>query len=390
MKTKEPIRLRQRKMPSGLTSLYLDIYVEGRRSYEYLKLYLIPATNKAERDKNRETLQLAETICAKRLVEFRNGQYGFGQKGRGAVRFFDYFLRMAESRKRTDSMGNWYTWHSCLVHLKNYEKDDDLTFGHITKDWIKGFKQYLDHEAVAYERRSAKGRSSRPLSQNSKASYFNTLATCIHQALKDGIITSDPLMGVDGFAGEGSTRMYLTVDEVRRLAATECDFPVVKEAFLYSCLTGLRRSDIERLKWGNVHRQGDYTRIIYRQKKTGGQEYLDIAPEAVELMGEPKDAESLVFPYIHEVNHTSEIIRKWVAKAGIQKDITFHCGRHTFATMMLDLGTDIYTVSKLLGHREIATTQIYAKVMDKAKQAAVQRIPSILALPGEEKAPSDL
>ena len=72
--------------------------------------------------------------------------------------------------------------------------------------------------------------------------------------------------------------------------------------------------------------------------------------------------------------------------AGIKKHITFHSGRHTFAVMMLDLGTDIYTVSKLLGHREIGTTQIYAKVLDKNKQAAVAKIPSIL---NESKEPDE-
>ena len=74
----------------------------------------------------------------------------------------------------------------------------------------------------------------------------------------------------------------------------------------------------------------------------------------------------------------NSIIQKWVYKAGINKKITFHCGRHTFAVMMLDLGADLYTVSKLLGHKLIGTTQIYAKVLDKNKQAAVSRIPSIL------------
>ena len=169
--------------------------------------------------------------------------------------------------------------------------------------------------------------------------------------------------------------MYLTIDELKILAATECEYPQIKRAFLFSCLTGLRRSDVERLKWKDVQTQGKYTRIIFRQKKTKGQEYLDISPKAVELMGTPGRLNDNVFEDIHTPYSTNEAIRKWVLRAGIHKDITFHCGRHTFAVMMLDLGTDIYTVSKLLGHRELSTKQIYAKVLDKNKQAAVEKFP---------------
>ena len=96
-------------------------------------------------------------------------------------------------------------------------------------------------------------------------------------------------------------------------------------------------------------------------------------------MGERGLPEALVFPDLHTAGCTNNAIRLWVARAGIAKDITFHCARHTFATMMLDLGTDIYTVSKLLGHRFLSTTQIYAKVFDKSKQEAVSSIPSVLS-----------
>lgn len=95
-------------------------------------------------------------------------------------------------------------------------------------------------------------------------------------------------------------------------------------------------------------------------------------------MGEPGKATDLVFPDVHIASCTNATIRTWVLKAGIKKDITFHCTRHTFATMMLDLGTDIYTVSKLLGYRFLFTMQIYAKVLDKNKQEVVFSIPSVL------------
>lgn len=127
-----------------------------------------------------------------------------------------------------------------------------------------------------------------------------------------------------------------------------------------------------------MHTQGEFTRLIFKQKKTGGQEYLDITPEAAELLGERGRAEEHPFKDIHSPSCTNKTLQIWCLRAGIDKTITFHCGRHTFATMMLDLGTDIYTVSKLLGHRELTTTQIYVKVLDKNKQAAVARIPSVL------------
>ena len=216
------------------------------------------------------------------------------------------------------------------------------------------------------------------MARNSKLSYFNKLRACLNQAFDDRIIAHNPIRGIEGFKAEEGTRMYLTIDELKKLAQTECEYPNIKKAFLFSCLTGLRRSDILKLTWGEVHEQGEYTRIIFKQKKTGGLEYLDITPQAAELMGKRGKPNDNVFGDIYSPSCTNEAIKRWVLRAGIDKEITFHCGRHTFAVMMLDLGTDIYTVSKLLGHRELSTTQIYAKVLDKNKQKAVQQIPKIL------------
>ena len=139
----------------------------------------------------------------------------------------------------------------------------------------------------------------------------------------------------------------------------------------------VRWSDIQKMTWSEVHKQGDYTRIIFKQKKTSGQEYIDITPQAAELLGERRNPTDLVFNDFLTASATNHAIKVWMLRAGITKEITFHCARHTFAVMMLDIGTDIYTVSKLLGHRELSTTQIYAKVLDKTKQAAVMNIPDI-------------
>lgn len=376
---KEFIRLRQRRTPSGNTSLYLDIYRNGKREYEYLKLYLIPEKNRADREKNRETLQFAEAIKSKRIVELRNGEYGFKSYYATDTLFFDYYKMMCEKRLgKPESRGNWGNWYSCLHHLRIYEKREKITFAEITQEWGQGFRDYLEFRAVAWANDKRERIKDKLLSRNSKVSYFNKLRACLNQAFEDKIIPYNPVRGVEGFKAEDGTRMYLTLDELQKLVNTECEYPNIKKAFLFSCLTGLRRSDILRLTWGDIYKQGDFARIIFRQKKTNGQEYLDITEQAEALMGVRGKPDERIFGDIYSPSATNNVIQNWVLRAGIDKKISFHCGRHTFVVMMLDLGTDIYTVSKLLGHRELTTTQIYAKVLDKNKQAAVQKIPTIL------------
>jgi len=377
MTSSEPIRLRKRLLKDGRQSLYLDLYHNGKREYEYLKLYLIPEKSRADKEKNKQTMKLAEAIRAKRIVDYQNGKFGFHQK-ENDIRFFDYYKAMCEKRRGgPESRGNWGNWYSCLKHLEIYEKNQDITFADITSEWVHGFKNYLEINAKAWAPRYERELEYHKLSRNSKLSYFNKLRACIHQALADGVIEQNPLRGVENFKAEESKRMYLTIDEVKAITKAKCSSPGVKRAFLFSCLTGLRRSDIQKMTWGEVHQQGEFVRIIFKQKKTNGQEYIDITPQAAELMGERRKPTDKVFYDFLSASPTNHAIREWMLRAGITKEITFHCARHTFAVMMLDLGTDIYTVSKLLGHRELTTTQIYAKVLDKNKQAAVMNIPDI-------------
>jgi site-specific recombinase XerD len=232
----------------------------------------------------------------------------------------------------------------------------------ITTAWFTGFLTHLGKQGYA---------------RNTLAVYVATMRYIVNQAHREGLLPTNPITGIKGVGYEETNRTYLTIEEVRKLAKTPCHNEVTKRAFLFGCLTGMRNSDIRAITWDDVHEQDGYTRIIYRQRKTHGQEYLDISEQAASLMGgRGKDADA-VFPLMswHAVRQQ---LLAWAKRAGIAKHVTFRASRHTFAVMMLGLGTDIYTVSKLLGHRELSTTQVYAKVLDKAKREAVDNIPNIL------------
>ena len=377
---KEPVKLREKRLSNGGMSLYLDIYRNGKRHKEYLKLYLIDAKTPAEKEQNRQTLATAQAIKSKRLIEIQNGEYSFTRQFKDDTPFLEYFREMVEERKkRKDSKGNYGNWHSCLRYLEMY-CDESTTFRNVTPEFILGFKEFLNnvekdtHKRVHHrmERDSFQG-----LSQNSKLSYFNKLRACINHAFNNRIMPYNPLVGIEGFKAAEVKRDYLTLEEIKKLAATPCRYPALKRAFLFSCLTGLRKSDIQKITWGDVQKFGDFTRIIFKQKKTGGQEYLDITPQAEKYLGKRGNPEDRVFSGFTYGSFTSVELQRWCMAAGMYKELTFHCGRHTFAVLMLDLGADIYTVSKLLGHRELSTTQIYAKVLDKSKQNAVSLIPEI-------------
>lgn len=377
---KEPVKLREKKLSNGNISLFLDIYRNGKRHKEYLKLYLINATTPFEREQNRQTLATAQAIKSKWLIELQNGEYSFTRQFKENTPFLEYYRKMVEERRNNpDSKGNWGNWRSCLRYLEIY-CDEKTTFKDVTPEFVLGFKEFLNNVEKDTHKRTGPRRERdtfQGLSQNSKVSYFNKLRACINHAYDERIIPYNPLRGIEGFKEAEVKRDYLTLEEIKKLAATPCRYPVLKRTFLFSCLTGLRKSDILKLTWGEVQKFGDYMRIVFKQKKTGGQEYLDITPQAEKYLGERGNPDDYVFTGFSYGSWTSLELQRWSMEAGINKRLTFHCGRHTFAVLMLYLGADIYTLSKLLGHKELATTQIYAKVLDKSKQNAVSLIPEI-------------
>ena len=255
---KEPIRIRRKKLTNGNVSLYLDIYLNGKREYEFLKLYLIPEKTKADREANRQTLQLANSIKARRIVEVQNGEHGFKSAYASDTLFFDYYRAMCARRLGAESTGNWGNWKSCLKHLQKYEPNERIRFSQITQEWVQGFRDYLEKDACAWSCDERDRIKDHPLSRNSRVSYFNKLRACINQAYDERIIPINPLRGIEGFKAEEVKRDYLTLEEVRLLAATPCRYPMLKRAFLFSCLTGLRKSDIQKLTWGEIQKFGEY------------------------------------------------------------------------------------------------------------------------------------
>ncbi len=372
---KDTVALRMRDRAGGKKSLYLDIYSGGQRHCEHLKLYLVPELTKADKAANKQTLALAESIRAQYLVKKQAEIFGVTPDHDEEVLFYDFMERIISRKEGTTKT----SWENCLAHVVRYHPDRTLKLCNIDKAWVQGFRDYLDTKATQWSIDNRKHKvDPKPLSDGTKALMFQKIRSLFNIAVKEGLISSNPSMAVERFKEPESDREFLTVDELKRLIQTPPPDKEVARAFLFSCLTGLRWSDIAELTWGEVQRMGETTRLVFRQKKTGSLEYLDINGQAVDLMGERGGDEELVFPDLTVVQTARINVTAWVKAAGINKHITFHCGRHTFAVMMLELGTDLYTLSKLMGHRSIESTQVYAKILDKTKQAAVARIPDIL------------
>jgi integrase len=369
--------IKRKSKTTNRISLSLEYYMgytkteEGKikhnRKYETLEYYLIdPARTKADKEHNKTNLEMAEAVKAKRLLASQNKQYGFTVEYKIRTNLVEYIKGLIDQRK--NSPGNYGNWDSSLKHLIAYA-GHDTTFEGVDKTFVEGFKNYLAKEA--------KTKSDKNLSANSQSSYFLKLKATLNQAIEDGIIPHNPAQMVKPAKTEDTHREYLTLEELQRLVKEECKFPVLKQAFLFSCLTGMRWSDIQKLTWSEVQELDGHTRIVFRQKKTKGFEYLDISDQATRYLGERGNPEDRVFMGLKYSAWHNQALEKWCMKAGILKDITFHCGRHTFAVMQLNLGTEIYTVSKLLGKKEINTTQIYARILDEKKREAVNKIPDI-------------
>lgn len=373
------ISLSQRKLKDGRISLSIEFYRgseitdDGKRkhlrNFENLDTYLIidPKTAK-EKKENKEALEFAENVIAIRKAEYAQGRFELKNTAKAKRVFLNFFADLAEEKRTLDSSNNYGNWYSTYQHLKKVVPKN-LTFEEIDEYFIKKVRKYFEKDAIS--------KSDLPLSQNSKYSYFNKFKAALRNAFDNGYLTINYASKIKSFEQAESQREYLIFDELQRLAKAECKYPVLKKAFLFSCLSGLRWSDINTLIWKEVRDEGDISRVNFRQEKTEGVEYLYISKQARDLLGERQDPQERVFKGLkYGMTYNTEIIR-WCNRAAVPKHITFHSARHTNAVLLLENGADIYTVSKRLGHRELRTTQIYAKIVDSKMKEAAEIIPEL-------------
>ena len=351
------VALRKRKLPSGRIQLYLDIYRNGSRRTEALGFFL-----DKERFQNRETMKMAEEIRAKRQLDLQAETHGLTGTHNRKASFLKYIKGQAELRTSPNTKASW---KQAIEHFENFA-GEAVTFGDLTPHLFDKFKTYLLNK----------------VSTNSALVYLARIKTALNQAVSENLLPVNPANRTT-IRKKETLPVHLSIKEIRKLAKSDCANDQVKQAFLFSCFSGLRYSDVDRLSWDKV--KGEY--LEFTQKKTGEPENLPLSEEALKILKRQKKAKpnpnlqreipaNTVF-YLPSQPVVDKQLKKWGRIAGIVKSLSFHKARHSFATIALSSGIDIYTVSKLLGHKNLATTQIYAKVVDENKRRAIGKMPGL-------------
>lgn len=428
---KQPVRLREKSLKNGVKSLYLDIYQDGQRRYQYLKLYINPGTDPLTKMKNKAAMDAARVIQARKLVELQSSMADIMTAGKRKIKFVDYYREYYESKSFLSNNSRVRSNHVLNIWIEFAGKD--VLLSKVSSEMLNEFIKYLKSTHIinkclkvsipssegreksiiltsdveklvremafvqkktteqiaketgirkvtikrAYQRILA-GQEDKHLAETTVKIYFITLTAVLHKAFRKGLIPSDPAAMLDRGerpSGHSVERTYLTLEEVTKMIDTPCGYPVVKNMFLFSCFTGLRYSDVKALTWEKINGNMLGTTM----QKTKSPVYVPMSNNAKRWLPDRGDSQGkdFVFSDMPSTPTICKCLDKWTKDAGIDKHITFHCARHTFATLSLEYGADLYTISKLLGHQNIATTQIYAKVIDKKKEEAVNLIPDL-------------
>ncbi len=399
IKSKSPVHLRTKALANGNQSFYLDIYTDGKRVKEYLRLYLVPENTPIDKVNNSNTQRAAEAICAQRILDIANGKANITPaKGKAPKMLLSDWLRSYAQDEAQKGKNEMQRMVFRIISVIDEYKGNRVIMSDVDKDFVLGFIDYISNvyktqrstaikltkEEEEAKLKRAKGKKHpkpkppRPLAKSTQRNYCAYLCCALNEAVRKGVLKENPFNLLDRsekIKALPSNREYLSIEEIKALISTNCARPQIKMAYLFSVYCGLRISDIRALRWENIVCEDGQQKIKIIIKKTKAPISIPLSGEAIKWLperGEAKDQDN-IFRLPASVN-LSVGLDNWAKAAGIKKHVTFHTARHTFATMMLTLGADLYTTSKLLGHANVATTQIYAKIVDKKKVEAVNLV----------------
>lgn len=359
------VTLRKRRKGDGMLSLYLDywppvfnIQTKHTRRHEYLHTYIYEnPKDEMQRSYNKEMLKVAEAIRCQRALDIARNTVEIFDESLLRTDFLQYFAEYVKKHKN-------YCYGGVMA-FSNY-MNKKCTFGDLSKKVLLDYREHLINDCTWQH-------SPTKLNVNTAAKYYWKLRMCVHEAYKEHYIPIDLSVDMEVIKTKMTKKSYLTMEEVRALRDAPCEYDVLKRASLFSIMTGLRISDIRSLKWENIEMAPDGGPCIRkRMVKPDREETIYISEEALSYCG-PRCSWGPVF-YGLEQSMTVTPLKRWVKAAGIEKHITFHCFRHTYATLQLANGIDIYTLQRQMTHQSVMTTEVYTALVDEKKRASANAI----------------
>ena len=371
------ITLRTRELPDGNESIYLDYYDNGKRYYEYLCLYIVPGRGADVKRLNQATREKANEILAQRILAGQRPEQALSADNEGGEWFAIDWLKMYAERISKDIENS----DSLIFQTKRVVEIVEMALKSIRKSHIqmevfdeKVCAKVIDFMQNKFETKGHNGNNR--LSIGALKTYIRRLTTILNHAVREDVLEFNPIHRLDIELNDDSPEypVYLTKDELHRFMETPTQLTESKRAFVFSCLTGLRMSDIYNLKWSHIKNFETAPAIVLVQQKTKVSVSIPLSTKALEWLPLKPDTtvDTHVF-YLPTADALRTGVQRHAKKAGIEKDICFHTARHTFATMLIAAGVELATVSRLMGHTTIKTTQIYADVLDSTKIEAVNR-----------------
>lgn len=345
------VHLRKKKLKDGSYSLLLDYFLSGRRVREYLDIHI-----KGNSQDSKEKIALAHTIAAQKETELVRLSHGGEPLHKKLTDFFLFFSKCikASNRKSKRSMNR------SMEYLKEFSGVKSLPSNLITPDFCQKFRNFLGKK----------------LSGETPHIYFSVFKQVLRSACNEHIFFRSPADSVKNpKPGNVLRKEVLTASEILTLRDTPLGHTVVKQAFLFACFTGLRMVDVGSILWKDIDPGHRMVRIL--QSKTSQVVFIPLSRSAMSLLPDPGKRGDKVFPLPSNVT-VLKSLKTWTVKAGIKKHITFHCARHSYASLLLTHGNDLKTTSLLLGHTTTRETEKYTHISDKMKRKAVDSLPELV------------